>query len=60
MVAAVTLETLTEAVALFNELKLPYTETVQVAVSRAEPLGRYHLMAAQNPVYIISGGGGHD
>ncbi len=60
VVAAVTLETLTEAVALFNELKLPYTETVQVAVSRAEPLGRYHLMAAQNPVYIISGGGGHD
>lgn len=60
VVAAVTLETLTEAVALFNELKLSDTETVQVSVSRAEPLGRYHLMAAQNPVYIISGGGGHD
>ena len=60
VVAAVTLETLTEATALFKALNLPDVETVQVAVSRAEPLGRYHLMAAQNPVYIISGGGGHD
>ncbi len=60
VVAAVTLETIAEAVGLFNELNLPNTETVQVAVSRAEPLGRYHLMAAQNPVYMISGGGGYD
>ncbi len=57
VVAAVTLETIAEAVSLFNELNLRDTETVQVAVSRAEPLGRYHIMAAQNPVYIISGGG---
>lgn len=56
-VAAVTLETIAEAVSLFNELNLPETEAVQVAVSRAEPLGRYHIMAALNPVYIISGGG---
>lgn len=60
VVAAVTLETIAEAVGLFNELNLPNTETVQVAVSRAEQLGRYHLMAAQNPVYMISGGGGYD
>ncbi len=58
VVAAVTLETIAEATGLFNELNLPDTETVQVAISRAEPLGRYHIMAAQNPVYIISGGGG--
>lgn len=57
VVTAVTLETITEAVGLFNELNLPNSEVVQVAVSRAEPLGRYHMLAAQNPVYIISGGG---
>lgn len=60
VVAAVTLETIAEAVGLFSTLDLPNTETVQVAVSRAEPLRRYHLMAAQNPVYIISGGGSYD
>ncbi|WMJ84967.1 precorrin-6y C5,15-methyltransferase (decarboxylating) subunit CbiE [Oscillospiraceae bacterium LTW-04] len=57
VVTAVTLETIAEAVELFNELNLPNSEVVQVAVSRAEPLGRYHILAAQNPVYIISGGG---
>lgn len=60
VVPAVTLETITEASTLFKELNLPETEVVQVAVSRAEPLGGYHLMAAQNPVYIISGGGRGD
>ncbi|MFV0497892.1 MAG: precorrin-6y C5,15-methyltransferase (decarboxylating) subunit CbiE [Candidatus Fimivivens sp.] len=57
VVAAVTIETMTEATALFNELQLPNYEVVQVAVSRAQPLGRYHMLAAQNPVYIFSGGG---
>ncbi len=60
VVPAVTLETIAEAVALFKELKLLNIEMVQVAVSRAEPLGGYHMMAAQNPVYIISGGGRGD
>ncbi|HWP50472.1 MAG TPA: precorrin-6y C5,15-methyltransferase (decarboxylating) subunit CbiE [Clostridia bacterium] len=57
VVTAVTLETITEAVGLLKEMNLPNAEVVQVAVSRAEPLGGYHIMAAQNPVYIISGGG---
>lgn len=60
VVTAVTLETIAEVTVLFNELNLPNSEVVQVAVSRSEPLGRYHILAAQNPVYIISGGGQGD
>ena len=60
VVTAVTLETITEATGLFSELNLPNSEVVQIAVSRSEPLGRYHILAAQNPVYIISGGGQGD
>lgn len=30
---------------------------VQVAVTRTRPAGRYHLMDAQNPVWIFSGEG---
>ena len=29
-------------------------ECVSVQVSKASPLGRYHLMQAQNPVYIFT------
>lgn len=57
VVTAVTLETLSEAVGLLKEYNISDAEVVQVAVSRAEPLGHYHMMRAQNPVYIISGGG---
>lgn len=60
VVTAVTLETITEATGLFRELNLPNSEVIQIAVSRSEPLGRYHILAAQNPVYIISGGGQGD
>lgn len=60
VVTAVTLETIAEATGLFSELNLPNSEVVQIAVSRSEPLGRYHILAAQNPVYIISGGGQSD
>lgn len=30
------------------------TEIVQIGVSRAEKLGRYHLMKGENPIYIIT------
>ncbi len=60
VVTAVTLETIAEATGLFSELNLPNSEVIQIAVSRSEPLGRYHILAAQNPVYIISGGGQSD
>ncbi|MDL2329982.1 precorrin-6Y C5,15-methyltransferase (decarboxylating) subunit CbiT [Desulfosarcina sp. OttesenSCG-928-A07] len=53
VLAAVTLETLTTAVTLFNTHKLAH-EVVCLNVAKAEQRGAYHLMEAENPVYIIS------
>ena len=56
---AVTLETVGEAARLFAHLT--EADMVQLSVTRTRKAGRYHLMDAQNPVWIFSGEGkGHD
>ena len=55
VVNAVTLETVGEAARCFSQLGSP--DMVQIAVTRTRPAGRYHLMDAQNPVWIFSGEG---
>lgn len=52
---AVTLETVGEAAQAFAALD--GAEMVQVAVTRTRTAGRYHLMDAQNPVWIFAGEG---
>ena len=52
---AVTLETVGEAARLFA--KLEGADMVQVAITRTRPAGPYHLMDAQNPVWLFSGEG---
>ena len=54
VITAVTLETIGVALQCFKELELNNTEMVQVGVSRAHKAGPYHLMNAENPVYIMS------
>jgi precorrin-6Y C5,15-methyltransferase (decarboxylating) len=54
VLTAVTLETLTQALATLEKLGYE-TQTVQIAASRAEKVGAYHMMKAQNPVFIIAG-----
>ena len=54
VVNAVTLETLEEARRCFTRFGLEW-EAVCVSAAYAEKLGRYHLMKAQNPVYILTG-----
>lgn len=39
---------------LESENKISDVEIAQIAVSRAEKAGEFHLMKAQNPVYIVS------
>lgn len=51
---AITLETIGELTALLDEFQVTDAEIVQVSVSRAKKAGRYHLMQAENPVYICS------
>ena len=54
VVTAVTLETLSEAGKVMGELGLT-AETVCANISAAQKLGKYNLMKAENPVYIIKG-----
>ncbi|MBQ6234957.1 MAG: precorrin-6A reductase [Clostridia bacterium] len=57
----VTAETFAEATAAIRDLHLFHEEIVELNVSRGRKVGGYHLMTAQNPVYIIScEGGGED
>ncbi len=52
VINAVTLETIGEIVSVIKELNLNEEETISVSVDRTRKVGRYHLMDAQNPVYI--------
>ncbi|MCD7829778.1 MAG: precorrin-6Y C5,15-methyltransferase (decarboxylating) subunit CbiT, partial [Clostridiales bacterium] len=54
VVSAVTLETLTAALDVMKQFRFQETEVVQVAVSRSAQVGSYHMMKAENPVYLIS------
>lgn len=49
-VSAISLETLHAAMA---ELRDP--EITQISVSRSRPAGQFHLLLAQNPVFLITG-----
>lgn len=51
---AVTLETLSELLACVRECDIQDVDIVQVSVARADSVGSYHLMRAENPVYIVT------
>ncbi len=55
VVTAVTLETIGEAARCFDALNFGDVDIVQIAATRTRKAGRYHLMDAQNPVWILSG-----
>ena len=61
---ALTLETLTRALACIEEYQLREVDIAQIAVTKARQAGESHLMLAHNPVYLISaqgpGAGGAD
>ena len=54
----VTAESFAEAVTALKTLPIRDLELVQLSVARSRPVGGYHLMAAQNPINIISCEGG--
>ena len=58
--AAVTLETAAELTACAKSLSLAEWEAVSLSAARSREIGAYHLMAAQNPVwlYTLQGPGG--
>lgn len=57
VVSAVTLETLSAMLECTRDLPLSDVDIAQVQVSCAREAGRYHLMSAHNPVYLISAQG---
>ena len=54
LVSAVTLGTLAEATVVLRSIPWENLEAVQIAVSASRPLGRSLLMAARNPVTLLS------
>lgn len=56
-VPCVTLETLGQTCALFSGTGFEGFEVCEVSVARAEEMGSYHLMKAQNPVFLASARG---
>ncbi|BCJ99192.1 precorrin-6A reductase [Anaerocolumna chitinilytica] len=54
VINVITLETLSEVTELLRTLPVRQEEIVQLQVSKASKAGRYHLMKAENPVYVIS------
>lgn len=57
VLTAVTLETLGAALACWQELGLADPEILQVAVTKAKQVGRYHMPDARNPVWLLAGEG---
>lgn len=57
VINTVTLESIAEVMKLIKKRKITDADIVQVSVSKARSVGRYHLMNALNPVYIVSFGG---
>ena len=56
VVNAIAIESVSAAVSAFKSRGIA-PEIVQICASRAKTAGGLHLMMAQNPIYIISGGG---
>ena len=52
-VSAIALETLSAALEVFAALGME-AEVTQIAVSRAKPGGRLHLLLANNPVFLVT------
>lgn len=57
VIASITLETVSEALAALQEAGLE-PEIVQISTARGRRAGTLHLMEAQNPITLLSAGGG--
>lgn len=54
VINAITLETLSEATELLKLMKFKDIEIVNVSISRGKNIGKYTMMYAENPIYIIT------
>jgi precorrin-6Y C5,15-methyltransferase (decarboxylating) len=56
VINAITLETLCEAAQYYKDKQDYYFEVIQAAVAYTREIQSYHLITAQNPVFIIAAG----
>lgn len=54
VISAVTLETISEIQKFILAQPVKNAEVVQIQISRANPVGKYHLLQAENPVFLCS------
>ena len=60
VINTVTAESFAEVVDCIKDLPVRDVDILQLSAARGRKLGRYHLMTAQNPVFIISFTGGEE
>lgn len=53
-ITAITLETLGEALVVLERFSLGDVDIVQLSVAKAKSLAGYHMMMANNPIFLIS------
>ena len=51
---AITLETVADLLVCLRDNGVEGADIVQVSVARADELGSYHLMRAENPIYLVT------
>ena len=56
--ACVTVETLGEAVKAYKDLEFEEMEMTQIQISKAKPLGSYHIMEGNHPITLCMVGRG--
>lgn len=54
VITAISLETISELTELLKEIEVTQPEVVALQVSRAKAVGNYHLMQAENAVYVCT------
>ena len=54
VINAISMETICELREVLNLFTIRNAEVVQIQVNRAKQVGAYHLMQAENPVWICS------
>ena len=54
VLTAVSMETIKEMTDLLNEPRWEEAEVMQISASQGKKLGAYHMMMAQNPVFLAT------
>lgn len=54
VINCIALESVSEALQCLKTLPVTDAEVVQLSVSKAKTVGRYHMMMGENPIYVIS------